>query len=56
MSTQIANAKIQEIDTVMGYFKNKNYCIDKSMLKTCRRGGVSITLPSLKKKYIKNNF
>ena len=22
----------------MGYFKNKNYCIDKSVLKTCRRG------------------
>ena len=26
------------------------------MLKTCRRGGVSITLPSLKKKKNKNNF
>ena len=37
----------------MGYFKNENYCIDKSVLKTCRRCGVSIILPSLKKKYEK---
>ena len=41
----------------MGYFKNKNYCIDKSVLKTCRRGGVSIILPSLKKYiYIKKQL
>ena len=26
----------------MDAFKTKNYCIDKSVLKTCRRGGVSI--------------
>ena len=28
----------------------KNYCIDKSVLKTCRRGGVSITPTIIKKK------
>ena len=41
----------------MDVFNNKNYCIDKSVLKTCRRGRMSITLPSLKKIYIYiNNF
>ena len=40
----------------MDVFKNKNYCIDKSVFKTCHRGGVSITLPSLKKKIVYTGY
>ena len=34
VNTDFLCCKIQEIYTDMGYFKNKNYCIDKSVLKT----------------------
>ena len=34
----------------MDAFKTNNYCIDKSVLKTCRRGGVSKNFTIVEKK------
>ena len=57
MSTQITNAKIQEIYTDMGYFKNKNYCIDQYVhVEDMSEGWGVNNFTIIEKKNIKNNF